>query len=172
MKINRSSSFAKSNMRKKGATSDRPEQMLLAEILRFHVLGITETEVKLKNLKNIDALNFTEERAPCIDIVLRMNDFPTYLIRVNGASHDTDKRAKYDRAQKLFLEMQDTNYKVIDVSYVRHELLFERNKRKLTVHELYKVLDLLHSEFLVHGITFNPMCTTTWIERTEHKISE
>ena len=138
MKTNRSSSIAKKNMRKKGATGDRPEQLLVKEILEYHVTGTVTTEVKLKGLEATDALDFTGEKTPRIDIVLELKGFPIFLIRVNGPSHDPDKREKYDRAQKIFLESQKISYRVIDVSYVRHEILFERNRRKLTKYDYDK----------------------------------
>jgi len=169
MKTNRSSSIAKKNMRKKGATGDRPEQLLVKEILEYHVTGTVTTEVKLKGLEATDALDFTGEKTPRIDIVLELKGFPIFLIRVNGPSHDPDKREKYDRAQKIFLESQKISYRVIDVSYVRHEILFERNRRKLTKYELYHVLDLLRSEFLMYGIRFSLSRTVEWIENSKHK---
>lgn len=155
-------------MRLKGATSNRPEQLLLAEILRYHTYGNVSTEVKLKGLKSVDALDFTADRSPRIDIVLQFDINGKYLIRVNGPYHDTDKQRKKDRAQKLFLEMQYEQYTVIDVSYVRHELLFERNKRKLEKIELYQVVDLLHAQFLIYGITFNRAKTSEWIQNSQH----
>ena len=168
MKTNRSSSFAKKNMRLKGATSNRPEQLLVAEILEYHVTGTVTTEAKLKNLKAIDALDFTGIRSPRPDILLETKN-QKFIVRINGASHDTDKRSKQDNAQKIFLEMQKECYRVIDVSYVRHELLFERNKRKLTKIELYQVLDLLYAEFLMHGIVFNFDRNIEWMENSSHK---
>lgn len=169
MKTNRSASIAKKRMREKNSTSDRPEQLLVKEILEYHVTGTVTTEVKLRELHPVDALNFTGEKAPRVDIVLRFNLLPTFLIRVNGPSHDTDKREKYDKAQKIFLELQKIPYRVIDVSYVRHEILFERNKRKLTKIELYQVLDLLRSEFLMYGIKFSSTRTSEWIENSKHR---
>jgi len=169
MKINRSSSLAKKAMRKKGDTSNRPEQLLLKEILEYHLTCTVTTEVKLKNLHAVDALDFTGKRSPQIDIVLEMNRPQKFLIRVNGPYHDTDKQSKYDRAQKLFLEMQKEWYTVIDVSYVRHELLFERYNRKLIKMELYQVLDLLHSEFSIYGIIFDHTRTPEWLKNSLHR---
>ena len=170
MKTNRSSSIAKKYMREKGDTKNRPEQLLVAEILKYHVTEEVTTEVKLKNLHAVDALDFTGKRAPRPDILMEYQE-QKFVIRINGPSHDTDKREKYDNAQKIFLELQTKDhYRVIDVSYVRHELLFERNKRKLTKIELYHVLDLLHSEFLIYGIVFNHIRTSEWIENSQHKV--
>jgi len=156
-------------MREKGDTSNRPEQLLVKEILEYHVTGTVTTEVKLKNLKAVDALDFTGKRAPRIDILLELNRPQKFLIRVNGPSHDNKKREQYDNAQKIFLENQKQFYTVIDVSYVRHELLFERYNRKLTKIELYQVLDLLHSEFLIYGIVFDHTRTPGWLENSQHK---
>lgn len=152
-------------MRKKGATKNRPEQLLLAEIIKYHVTEEVSTEVKLKKLKDVDAITLTGDRSPRPDILFECLK-QKFIVRVNGPSHDN--REKYDKAQKLFLEMQDPPYRVIDVSYVRHELLFERNKRKLTKLELYKVLDLLHAEFLIYGIVFNHLRTAEWLANSEH----
>lgn len=168
MKTNRRSSFAKKNMRKKGDISNRPEQLLVAEILEYHVTGTVTTEVKLKNLKAIDALDFTGDRAPRPDILLEALN-QKFIVRVNGPYHDTDKQTKKDNAHKIFLEMQNPSYRVIDVSYVRHELLFERYKRKLTKIELYQVLDSLYSEFLIYGIVFDTSRTSEWLEKSQHK---
>ncbi len=169
MKTNRSSSLAKKAMREKGATSNRPEQLLVAEILKYHVTETVTTEAKLKNLHAVDALDFTGKRVPRPDILMEYQE-QKFVIRINGPYHDTDKQTKKDNAQKIFLEMQTKDhYRVIDVSYVRHELLFERNKRKLTKLELYHALDLLHSEFLIHGIVFNHLRTAEWIENSQHK---
>lgn len=165
MKTNRSSSIAKKNMRKKGATSNRPEQLLVAEILEYHVTETVTTEAKLKNLKDVDAITLTGDRSPRPDILFEIFK-QKFVVRINGPSHDT--REKYDRAQKLFLEMQEPSYRVVDVSYVRHELLFERNKRKLTKLELYRVLDLLHAEFLPYGIVFNHLRTAEWLAHSDH----
>lgn len=169
MKHNRSSSIAKKRMREKGATSNRPEQLLLAEIIEYHVTETVTTEAKLKNLKTVDALTLTGDRAPRPDILFEYLQ-QKFIVRVNGPYHDT--REKYDKAQKLFLEMQEPSYRVVDVSYVRHELLFERNKRKLTKLELYKVLDLLHAEFLVHGIVFNHLRTVEWLANSKHLVTD
>ena len=169
MKTNRSSSFAKKAMREKGDNKNRPEQLLVSEILQYHVTDTVTTEAKLKDLHAVDALDFTGRRAPRPDILFEMHQ-TKFIVRVNGPSHDTDKREKYDNAQKIFLEMQEKNhYRVIDVSYVRHEILFERYKRKLTKLELYKVLDLLYAEFLIHGIVFNFARTSEWLENSSHK---
>lgn len=169
MKQNRSSSIAKKNMRKKGDTQNRPEQLLLAEILQYHTTVTITTEVKLKNLKPIDALDFTGKRSPQIDILLETLN-QKFTIRINGPYHDTAKRSKYDRAQKLFLEMQEEHYTVIDVSYVRHELLFERNKRKLTSVELIHVYESIISDFLAYGIVFDHTKTPHWLENSQHRV--
>jgi len=65
--------------------------------------------------------------------------------------------------------LQEEHYRIIDVSYVRHELLFERYNRKLTKPELYHVLDLLHSEFLIYGIVFDHLKTQQWIDNSQHR---
>ena len=168
MKTNRTSSIAKKRMREKGDTSNRPEQLLLKEILQYHVRGRVETEAKLENLKDVDALTFTGNRSPRPDILLTYYTNQKFVIRVNGPYHDS--REKYDRAQKLFLEMQEPPYIVIDVSYVRHEILFERNKRKLTRIELLKVLDLIRLEFAGYGIFLNPSKTENWLRYSEHRM--
>lgn len=169
MKTNRSSSFAKKAMREKGDNKNRPEQLLVAEILEYHVTEIVTTEAKLKDLHAVDALDFTGKRSPRPDILFEIHE-TKFIVRVNGASHDTAKREKYDNAQKIFLELQEkVHYRVIDVSYVRHELLFERYKRKLTKLELYKVLDLLYAEFLIYGIVFNFARTEEWLNNSQHK---
>lgn len=156
-------------MREKGATANRPEQLLVAEILKYHVNGEVMTEVKLKDLQKIDGLDFTGKRAPVADIVLAQ-PIRTLIIRINGPAHDTEKRSRYDRAQKIFLEHQPQRYTVVDVSYVRHELLFERNRRKLTKIELYNVMDLLRDEFKMYGVIFDLSKTSVWISRTKHQV--
>lgn len=169
MKINRSSSIAKKRMREKGDNKNRPEQLLVKEILEYHVTGTVTTEAKLRGLHKVDALDFTGLRSPRPDILLEQ-EFRKFVIRVNGPSHDTEKRERYDRAQKLFLEMQKEDpYIVIDISYVRHKTLFERHDRKLSKIELYQVLDMLHSEFLIYGLVFDHTRTSAWLEYSEHK---
>ncbi len=165
LKLNRTSSIAKKNMRKKGATSNRPEQMLLAEIIKYHITEDVETEVKLKNLKPKDGLDFTGKHAPRPDILFEYQK-QKFIVRVNGPYHDS--RERYDKAQKLFLEIQDDHYTVIDVSYVRHEILFKRNKERLTKIELFKVLDLVFAEFLSHGIRLTFRRTAEWLKKTDH----
>jgi len=152
-------------MREKGATSNRPEQLLLAEIIKYHVTETVTTEAKLKNLKAVDAINLTGDRSPRPDILFEYQK-QKFIVRVNGPYHDS--REKYDRAQKLFLEMQEPPYRVIDVSYVRHEILFVRNQRKLNKFELMRVLDLIYSEFLIHGIVLNSIRTAEWLVNSDH----
>ena len=165
MKINRKSSIAKKRMREKGDTTNRPEQLLAAEIIKYHVTESVTTEAKLSNLKDVDALTFTGMRAPRPDILFEYQK-QKFIVRINGPYHDG--REKYDRAQKLFLEMQEPPYRVIDVSYVRHEILFVRHNRKLTKFELMRVLDLMYSEFLIHGIILNSIRTSEWLKNTKH----
>lgn len=166
--MNRKSSIAKKRMREKNDNAHRPEQMLVAEILQYHVPGEISTEHKLQSLTPIDGLNFTGKRSPIVDVYL-VQTLRKYVIRINGPSHDTEKRRRYDRAQKIFLECQKDNFVVIDVSYIRHELLFERNRRKLTQIELYSVLDLLRDEFRMYGIHFDLSKTAVWLSKTEHQ---
>ncbi len=165
MKVNRSSSIAKKNMRKKGDTSNRPEQMLVAEILKYFVTQNIETEVKLKDVYEVGGVDLSGRRAPKVDILMTWY-IQKYAIRVNGKYHDG--REQYDKIQRYFLESQEPAYRVVDVNYFRHELLFERHNRKLTKSELFIVLDLLQAEFLSYGIKFNLGKINEWLNKTDH----
>jgi len=124
-KINRTRSFAKKNMRKKGNTSERREQMIIAEMIKTHCLSkcVVETENSLPDLVALEGADLTGNRRPKVDITVT---FPNgrYAVRMNGLYHDERKQERKDYFQKLVLENQPVPWKVIDINESKHDKIY------------------------------------------------
>src|SRR3990167_7636319 len=109
IKINSTSSRAKKDMRKAGNTSDRPEERLAFEIIKYCCsFDAIAEQYQPPNLIPLD-VDLTGGKTPKIDIYLQYKKI-NYAIRIMGHIHDDNsspkRRTEYDERQKDFLELQ------------------------------------------------------------------
>lgn len=127
MKVNRTNSIAKKAMRKKGDTSNRPEEKLACNIIALHLPKIIQIESQ--KIIWFNDINYAK-----LDIHFVISSGQKYAIRLNGPPHDGLKAQRHDRRQQIYLE--ERGYIVIDFWYNKMEKLFLRYERLLTDEEL------------------------------------
>lgn len=160
--MNRSNFISEYFMRKKGNTKNRPEQMLVFDILGFHCkYEQIETEYKVRY-----KTEWNDYRDAILDIFLKANGI-SYAIRVMGKSHPRSKKTmkgRKDSLQKDYLQRDD--YHVIDIWHDTCPMVFLRNERKLTDVELLIAFGELQANipYLLPDIP-----SKEWLEKTEHK---
>jgi len=155
VKINRTRSKAKAGMRKKGDTSDRPEELLVYDIVRLcQIPGTRKVEKQYKppNIVPLKGTDLTGEKSPKLDVYVQSADFTNYAIRVMGEYHDETKQERKDFIQKTFLEMQPENWFVIDLNYLKCQNVFKRRKRKLVTEELILAYNEIKKHLMMCGL--------------------
>lgn len=137
MPINKTRSISKKYMRLKGSTKSRPEQMLIAEIIKVHTGLKVKTEYNIpdEDLQPVEDFHLQGLKKPRPDIFFIYND-RNYIIRVNGPIHDEIKSVRRDRIHKLYLEMQIPGWIVIDAWYHELPITFSSNRKKLSPEKL------------------------------------
>jgi len=153
VKINTTRSRAKKGMTRKNNTSNRPEEILVHDIIKSTLPDIDEikTQHKPPNIVPLKGTDLTGERSPKIDVYFRIGT-RHYAIRVMGPIHDEWKRENYDFVQRTFLEMQPEKWAVIDFNYVTMQNVFRRNKRKLLRGELILAYNEVKKYLLPFGL--------------------
>src|SRR3990167_5415594 len=176
IKINSTSSRAKKDMRKAGNTSDRPEEQLAFEIIKYCCsFDAIAEQYQPPNLIPLD-VDLTGKKSPKIDIYVKYEDHH-YAIRIMGSIHDDNsspkRRTEYDTRQKDFLEMQvqhgGDHWIVIDIHHLKAQNLFKRNKRLLNSSEIMLAFNEIKHILLpsMLQLKFN----TKWFNSTKHKRS-
>lgn len=136
MKVNRTRSIAKNNMRRSGQTKNRPEQLLAAALIQAHLPlnASVETEETLY-VFNPDKPDFRNEVS--VDITVRLPGAKV-AIEVNGPPHDELPQIRRDNRKKLILEWKGNDWKYLVFDYKYMVTLFLRNKRELDYDEVVK----------------------------------
>jgi len=122
-------------MRANPNPKNRPEQLLIAEIIEWHLPGTS----LVKTEERVDYVNeFHENRYAEIDIfvVYPPTEIPPweYLIRVMGEYHDPEYQRRKDEIQKGYLEALKHVRKIraiIDLWYTVMPMTFKRREGKL-----------------------------------------
>jgi len=127
MKVNRTRSIAKKAMRKKGATSNRPEERLVYQVIKTHLSSVVDIEMQ----KRVD---FDDIHYAKLDVYFTTRTGQKFAIRVNGPPHDGQKESRHDRLQ-LYL-LQERLITAIDFWWDKMPMLFLRNKKILDEVEL------------------------------------
>ena len=159
-------------MFKAGNTKNRPEQLLIAEILKFHLpsWAYIETEKKITYVTE-----FKDQRDAKIDIFVVYDEIQKqrgsqYLIRVMGPRHDNGIVIKKDSLQKGYLLALSQIWPikaVIDLHYYDMPITFERNKRLLTGDEAIQAYGEVHKQCSKYfSLPNNPL--RNWMERSVH----
>ena len=145
MRVNRTNFIANRAMRKKGNTKNRFEQVLAANLIKYHLKDYTtvETEYKLKGLVPIGDDDFTGNKAPQPDIFIQYFN-KRIIIRVNGPYHDS--RTDYDWVQKEFLERQPNPYTVVDFNHDVMPTLFATHIKRPTIEECVTVYSEIYTQ--------------------------
>jgi len=127
---------------------NRPEQLLIAEILEWHIPGTC----LVKTEETVNYVNeFHEKRHADIDIFIVYYNSQTsdnkpweYLIRVMGEYHDPEYQRRKDDIQKGYLEALKHVRKIraiIDLWYTEMPKIFKRRDgllKKLEAEEAYQ----------------------------------
>lgn len=130
------------NMRKARNTRNRPEQMLIAEVITHHLFpNVTvKTEERINYITESHQAKWAD-----IDVFVVWkspeNSRPMeYLIRVMGPPHDEPRQSKKDDLQRSYLMAIQPSLRyietVIDLWYYKMPITFKRNKTKLRKFEL------------------------------------
>jgi len=158
-KQNRTSFHANLGMYKAQNTADRPEQLLIKEILEYH----TTAQVIVTEKKVTYRTEFNDYRDAILDIFMKLNG-NKYAIRVMGKAHDKKIRKMKDVVQLAYLEA--LKYIVIDIFYYDNEVTFKRNRTKLTEIELIQAFYEIKSIF---GDMMDDHPSEKWLLNSEHK---
>lgn len=138
MKVNRTQFFANKAMRANGNTKNRPEQLLARDLIQAHYSEKLETEYTPTDIKPLPDLDLTGDRSPRLDIAIPSKRI---AIRLNGPPHDRRITRNYDRAQQVFLEMQEKPWKVVNFVHTMMPVLWRSHSRGLTSQELKMAYD-------------------------------
>ena len=158
-------------MNKKGATGNRPEQMLLAEIIHYHIpTAIVSTEHPIPHPNQVDMDGNNDLGLhPIIDIRVALDDL-VYAIEVNGLIHFEPSRLKKDALRTLWLQTRRQPYVTVVVDCYDAPALFARNGGLLSqkgLTEAYdQVFDVL-SEYFAEYMPPAPSCK--WLEESKHR---
>lgn len=147
MKVNRSRSIASKNMRAKGDTSDRPEELLAYNIIRHHLQGIVQYDKQL-------VVYFPSGGFCKLDVFFTYQN-KKYAVRLMGPPHDPKKQQRKDYVQEL--NLIDLNYTVIDFWYQKMVYLFLRNRRKLDSVELELAYSEIKNELAKYKLTLGKL---------------
>lgn len=115
-----------------GKTTNRPEQLLIAEIIENHIPCLVKTEHKVSYVTESH-----QEKEADIDIFVvyaTRNIESYYYIRVMGAYHDNPRQMNKDDLQRAYLLRQREIHKiegVYDLWYHLMPMTFKRNKTLL-----------------------------------------
>jgi len=164
--------MATKNMFKAGNIKNRPEQLLIAEVLKFHLpsWAYIKTEKKITYVTE-----FKDKRDAIIDIFVVYDEAQTqrgfqYLIRVMGPRHDNGIVIKKDSLQKGYLLALAQIWPikaVIDLHYFDMPITFKRNERLLIKDEAIEayceIRDSLDKYF---GLPKRPY--ENWFEKSVH----
>ena len=146
-------------MHKAKKTKDRPEQLLIKEILEYHTnSSILETEKTVTYMTE-----FNDQKEARLDIFMVLDD-KEFAIRVMGPAHDRKIRKQKDSIQKDYLQRE--GYVVIDIWYHENEVTFKRNKRKLKESEL---LQAFNEMIVMFGDLMEELPNKQWLLNSEHK---
>lgn len=146
-------------MRLKGDKRNRPEQMLIYEVLGYHLkYEKLETEYTVTYYTE-----FHDYRDADLDIYLVM-DGVKYAIRVMGGYHKNKTQRKKDGIQQAYLERD--GYIVIDLWYDKMPITFLRNKRLLNKTQLM----IAYQEIVTEGkiLKLPPQCDQDWLKKNIH----
>lgn len=142
MRVNRSRSMAKKNMRKKGLTSNRPEQIRLYEILRF---WLSKHTTVLKELKYPYTADDKSKRKAILDIAVLFQG-KKYAIRMMGKIHEEKKRELHDSIQQLYLEKN--SWKVLNIWYDKYPNIWKPETPAKLAGEVRKIVGLISQSLL------------------------
>lgn len=133
MKVNTNQFRATQAMRRNGIPKNRPEQMLAKALIKSHIPDEVESEYTPKNLIALEDLDLTGDRSPRLDIAIPSRFI---AIRLQGPAHDRKSQAHYDNLQRIFLEFQRPQWKVVDFVYTEMSVLWTANQRGLSAQEI------------------------------------
>jgi hypothetical protein len=175
MKISTTRFRANSAMHRKGkgkGDEDRPEQLLIAEVIEHHlspnVKVLTEevinyvTESHQSTFAKIDVYvvwQSPEDSQP-----------GEYLLRVMGQYHDTKKQRLHDDLQRSYLmRLHPPLRRIITVCDLWYHLMpttFKRNKRKLNKDEALQAYDEISKQAYMFNLPEKPF--GSWLETSVH----
>ncbi len=153
--------IANSAMRKAGNTKNRPEELLVFEIIKYHA-----TYNKLDSQRNI---KYTNEQGVIkdsfVDIYFK-DKFGEIVLRLMGEYHDELRQQRKDLLQSEYL--QRDLYKVIDIWYWDRPGIFLRRERKMYPGELETAYNELRS--LIEGLIWMPpKPSMEWLSQSLHR---
>ena len=158
-KQNTTGFHANSAMHRGGNTANRPEQLLIKEILEYHTCAsILELEKKVTYLTE-----YNDYRDAILDIFMEL-DGKKYAIRVMGPAHDKKIRMKKDEIQGDYLT--GLGYTIIDIWYHSNETTFKRNRRKLNKAEL---IEAFNEMTVIFYDKMEELPKENWLLYSEHK---
>ncbi len=170
--MNRKSFIAKQKMRQVGNTKNRAEQMLIKEVLEFHLPGFALVKTE-EHITYPTEYQTVKDAWIDIFVVLAQNTNQArgdeYFIRVMGESHDTNRQESKDDLQKgylLLLQQVRPLKDVIDLWYYKMPITFKRRVRKLKESELIQAYSEIKRELGVLPLPDKPYLH--WLHNTTH----
>jgi len=132
MKVNRTRSKAKANMRRFGQKKNRPEQILAEALLQAHLptFAIVDREEMVK-VDNPDEPGIKEVS---VDITIRFAR-KKVAIEMNGPPHDEIPQIRRDSRKEILLTWPGNDWICLVFDYNKMPILFLRNTRELTYDE-------------------------------------
>lgn len=134
LKINRSATFANTNMRKNGNKSNRPEQILAKNIIENHL----PKYAKVRTEEMVICYNPDNPETPkeiSVDITVRLEQYKV-SIEMQGGYHDRKNVGRRDFRKGVILEWKENGWKHIVFDYKKMPGLWLRNIRELNDQEL------------------------------------
>lgn len=170
--------MAKKAMRANPNPRNRPEQLLIAEILERHIPGTclvrTEETVNYVN-------EFHESRHADIDIFIVYYESQTsdnkpweYLIRVMGEYHDPEYQRRKDEIQKGYLEALKHVRKIraiIDLWYTEMPMTFKRRDGLLKKSEAEEAYQEVYRQ-LIKYFPLPKRSDVKWLSTSRHIMHE
>lgn len=143
--MNRTVFLAGNAMRKSGNTTNRPEQLLITEIIEYHAKNHVNVETEKQVTYRMDDGSFRDAYPDITVLEVQPNlSHRQYAIRVMGEYHDSKRQTRKDDMQKDYLlNIFDD---VIDMWYYNMPFTFKRRDRLLKPEELVNA----HAEVLTH----------------------
>lgn len=134
LKINRSQTFANTNMRKNGNTKNRPEQILAKNIIENHLPKYANVRTE----EDVICFNPDNPETPkeiSVDITVRLEQLKV-SIEMQGGYHNRKNVGRRDFRKGITLEWKGNDWK--HIVFVDEEMpgLWLRNKRELNDQEL------------------------------------
>ena len=120
-------------MRLFGQKKNRPEQILAGALLQAHLPNWAIVEVE----DMVTCFNPDEPGVPkeiSVDITVRLPR-KKVAIELNGPIHDELPQIRRDIRKQIILEWEGNDWKYLSFDYNKMEILFLRNRRKLTYNE-------------------------------------